>query len=118
MMNSTTSHFGGGRRSPGTTVVTYDGIVVEVLAHVSGMGAHVRRRAVELVDRLRSDPYVMLIEQTRDLLDAGLDLYGRRSDKAYSLTDAMSMVICQRLGITQVLSHDHHFEQEGLQLLL
>jgi predicted nucleic acid-binding protein len=30
----------------------------------------------------------------------------------------MSMVVCADLGIAEVLSHDHHFEQEGFAILL
>ncbi len=41
-----------------------------------------------------------------------------RLDKEYSLTDCMGMVICREYGITDVLTHDHHFAQEGFTILL
>ena len=41
-----------------------------------------------------------------------------RPDKDYSRTDCMSMVICREEGITVVLTHDRHFEQEGFVRLL
>ncbi len=47
-----------------------------------------------------------------------LELYESRLDKGYSLTDCISMNVCHKLGITQVLTHDHHFEQEGFSILL
>jgi predicted nucleic acid-binding protein len=50
------------------------------------------------------------------LLD-GLELYRARPDKAYSLTDCMSMLIMRREGITEILTHDRHFEQEGFRSL-
>ena len=50
--------------------------------------------------------------------DAGLELYRRRPDKGYSLTDTMSMVICREHDIEQVLTHDRHFAQEGFEILL
>jgi predicted nucleic acid-binding protein len=50
--------------------------------------------------------------------DRGLDLYERRGDKAYSLTDCMSMEICRERRIKRVLTHDHHFTQEGFEILL
>jgi uncharacterized protein len=59
-----------------------------------------------------------VIPQDRELFLAALALYRRRHDKGYSLTDCMSMVVCTDLGITQVLSHDHHFRQEGFEILL
>jgi predicted nucleic acid-binding protein len=44
--------------------------------------------------------------------------YESRVDKAYSFTDCTSMVICRDLRITQVLTHDHDFEQDGFTILL
>ncbi len=42
-----------------------------------------------------------------------LNLYQQRPDKGYSLTDCLSMVVMRQMKITQVLSHDKHFVQEG-----
>jgi predicted nucleic acid-binding protein len=39
-------------------------------------------------------------------------------DKGWSGVDCLSMVVMQERGITDVLSHDHHFEQGGHALLL
>jgi len=49
---------------------------------------------------------------------AGLELYDSRPDKAYSLTDCVSMELMRSLRIREVLTHDRHFEQEGFQILL
>lgn len=59
-----------------------------------------------------------MIRQTPELFDAGLELYHRRPDKGYSLTDCMSMAICTEQKIEQVLTHDRHFAQEGFEILL
>jgi hypothetical protein len=89
-----------------------------VLAHTSRLGPRARRESVGLIDDLRASDGVNVLPQTRELFDAGLDLYRRRLDKRYSLTDCMSMVICRELEITEVLTHDQHFAQEGLSVLL
>lgn len=60
----------------------------------------------------------VVLPQTRELFDAGLDLYWRRLDKGHSLTDRMSMAVCHDLDITDVLTHDQHFAQEGFSVLL
>jgi predicted nucleic acid-binding protein len=44
-------------------------------------------------------------------------LYEARPDKRYSLTDCRSMVALRALGISEVLTNDHHFTQEGFALL-
>jgi predicted nucleic acid-binding protein len=71
-----------------------------------------------LIDQLRADPEVMIIHQTRDLFFAGVDLYWKRLDKGYSLTDCMPMLVCRAESISQVLTHDRHFQQEGFEILL
>jgi predicted nucleic acid-binding protein len=104
--------------SPARRAVTTDTVLVEVLAYFSKRGSDSRLVAVELVDALRADSRVTIIHQSADLFFAGVDLYRRRLDKGYSLTDCMSMVLCHEQEITNVLTHDRHFEQEGFDILL
>lgn len=44
-------------------------------------------------------------------------LYHARLDKGYSLTDCISMCTMQNGRITEVLTDDVHFEQEGFRAL-
>ncbi len=99
-------------------LVTSEPVLTETLAHVSGMGPKARAQAVLMVEELRADPSVTIVEQTHGLFQAGLALFVDRLDKGYSLTDCMSMRICRQLGITRVLTHDRHFQQEGFNILL
>ena len=98
--------------------VTTDAVLTEVLTFVANRGVEGRLQAVGLVDDLMADLDTDVVRQTQQLWDRALDLYRRRLDKGYSLTDCMSMVVCADLGIAEVLSHDHHFEQEGFAILL
>jgi predicted nucleic acid-binding protein len=41
-----------------------------------------------------------------------------RTDKNYSLCDAVSFLLMQRRGLNDALTTDHHFEQEGFVKLL
>jgi predicted nucleic acid-binding protein len=99
-------------------VWTSEPVLVEVLAYASRGGRQGRALAVDLVDRLSAHARTTIVPQTPELFRAGLDLYRRRLDKSYSLTDCMSMSICEEQGITQVLTHDRHFEQEGYEILM
>lgn len=99
-------------------VVTSEPVLVEVLAAISRAGPQARTRAVDLVDVLLEDTRVTVVEQTHELFRNGIDLYRRRLDKGYSLTDCMSMVICNEQQIRQVLTTDRHFTQEGFEILL
>jgi len=48
----------------------------------------------------------------------GLELYARRPDKSWSLTDCISFVVMTDRGLTEALTGDHHFEQAGFRALL
>jgi predicted nucleic acid-binding protein len=60
---------------------------------------------------------VRVIPQSRESLRAGLHLYRARPDKGYSLIDCISMQTMRREGLTDVLTNDRHFEQEGFRAL-
>lgn len=47
-----------------------------------------------------------------------MDLYEQRLDKGYSLVDCISINVVRDRGITEVLTNDHHFEQEGFASLI
>ena len=95
---------------------TTDAVLDEYLATYSARG-HLRREAVATVRRLFTSPEVTVIPQTRVLFLEGLTLYESRPDKAYSLTDCISMYVMRREGLTDVLTNDHHFTQEGFRIL-
>ena len=45
-------------------------------------------------------------------------LYENRTDKEYSPTDCSSMEAMRQQGLHEVLTNDHHFEQEGFTILI
>ncbi len=98
-------------------LVTTDEVLTEVLNWFSGGGRYWRNRAATCAHDLRSDPDVDVLPQTRADFDAALALYEARLDKDYSLTDCRSMLALRALGLTEVLTNDHHFTQEGFTVL-
>ena len=107
-----------GRALGSTRIVTTDAVLTEFLNHYSGYGEQLRGEAAGLVRGLLEDPLVEAVALDRSLFLSGLSLYERRRDKEYSLVDCISMVLMRERGITEVLTHDHHFAQEGFTLLL
>jgi predicted nucleic acid-binding protein len=94
-------------------LVTTDEVLTEVLNWFSRSGPLLRRKAAALIPNLRSNPTVDVLPQTRADFDAALALYdARRPDKDFSLTDCRSMLAMRSLGLTEVLTNDHHFTQE------
>jgi len=100
------------------TLVTTDEVLTEFLNYFSGHGGLVRAQASYTVHGLLNDPAMDVIAQSRPSFRAGLALYESRLDKAYSLTDCISMTVMRQRGIVEVLTHDNHFAQEGFALLL
>jgi len=98
-------------------VFTTDAVFMELLAALSAGGPHLRHEAVLLVDGLLDDPNVRVVEATRGLFLDGLSLYRARPDKEYSLTDCISMQVMRRESLTEVLTNDRHFTQEGFRIL-
>jgi len=98
-------------------LVTTDEVLTEVLNWFARSSPHWRGQAATLIHDLRNDPDVDVLPQTRADFDAALALYEARPDKSYSLTDCRSMVALRALGVTEVLSNDHHFTQEGFTIL-
>ena len=54
---------------------------------------------------------------TRESFLSGMALYEARPDKGYSLVDCISMQTMRKEGLTEVLTNDRHFEQEGFRAL-
>ena len=97
-------------------IVVTDFVLLEVGNTLSGS----RRRAAfpEPVRRLRNDPDTEVVPLSRQLMDKGLNLYARRPEKEWSLTDCTSFVVMRERGLTEALTADHHFEQAGFTVLL
>ena len=77
-----------------------------------------RSTVVKFIDALRADPQVTIVPASQDLFDRGFDLFARRPDKEWSLTDCISCVVMQEHSLTDALTSDHHFRQMGFRTLL
>jgi predicted nucleic acid-binding protein len=98
---------------PQARLVTTEEILTEVLNWFAATGPAGRFVAVGIVRRvLRSSTTQVLPQSTADFA-AALAFYEARPDKEYSLIDCRSMVAMRALGLTDVLTNDHHFTQEG-----
>lgn len=98
-------------------IVTTDEVLTEYLSFFATASNQFRRVAAENVSRLLVSPNIRVIPQSRESFLAGLYLYRARPDKGYSLVDCISMQTMRKEGLTEVLTNDRHFEQEGFQAL-
>ena len=86
--------------------------------YYAGYSVSQRRLAVRLVDELRVSTEVEIVPQSHASFESGLELYRRRMDKGFSLTDCISMLAMEELKLRDVLTRDHHFRQAGFNLLM
>ena len=71
-----------------------------------------------MVRAILTNPDVTVVPQSRDSFLEGLALYEQRGDKHYSLTDCISITTMRAESLTDVLTNDRHFEQEGFTVLM
>lgn len=77
-----------------------------------------RLAALTFVTDLLENPDIETVWVNEPLHREAVELLMARQDKTYSLCDAVSFLLMRRQGISEALTTDHHFEQEGFRRLL
>ncbi|MBI3823871.1 MAG: type II toxin-antitoxin system VapC family toxin [Planctomycetes bacterium] len=100
-----------------TIRLTHSYVLAEfvALAHARGVP---RRDALTFCAGLIDAPKVEVVWVDESLHREALALLLARLDKTYSLCDAVSFILMRRHGLTDALTTDRHFEQEGFRRLL
>jgi len=98
-------------------IFTTDEVLTEYLTFFATAPEQFRSEAASSVEGLLASSVVRVIPQSRESFRAGLQLYRARPDKGYSLVDCISMQTMRKEGLTEVLTNDRHFEQEGFRAL-
>ena len=73
---------------------------------------------VAFARRLLADRETLFVPASNTLLRRGLELYGGRPDKGWSLVDCIFFVVLKQRHLTDALTADRHFEQAGFRALL
>jgi predicted nucleic acid-binding protein len=77
-----------------------------------------RAVAVAFFLRLEANPHLRVLPADDRQFMRGFELYRRRPDKEWSLTDCISFVVMSDEGLTDALTTDGHFRQAGFVPLL
>lgn len=85
------------------------------LAQVRGFP---RTKNLEFSQRILDSAEIEIIWVDENLHRQAVALLRERADKNYSLCDAVSFVVMRERGITESLTTDKHFRQEGFVRLL
>ena len=105
-------------RQQQTTFVTTNYIIAELVALFHSPLRLPRPQIFQIVDSLKTAPYLEIIYIDMATDTAAWKLCKSRLNKAWSLVDCTSFVIMQRLNIQASLTTDRHFEQAGFTRLL
>jgi predicted nucleic acid-binding protein len=101
----------------GSLIVTTDEVLAEYLTFFAAAPEPIRRKSVINAQRILEAPDVEVVPQSRASFLSGMALYAARPDKGYSPTDCISMATMRQRGLSEVLTNDRHFEQEGFRAL-
>lgn len=97
--------------------LTHNYVVAELVALCNVRGFD-RQGTLDFVTELIQNPCIAFVWVEEHDHRAAVDLLRARRDKEYSLCDAVSFLLMRRHNLTEALTTDHHFEQEGFIRLL
>jgi predicted nucleic acid-binding protein len=97
-------------------VVTTVWVLMEVGDALSA--SSVRQRTHQFLLDVSADSNTLILADTKPWFGRGLQLYGQRTDKEWSLTDCISFEVMNARNITEALTGDRHFVQAGFRALL
>ena len=96
-------------------LVTTSYVFDEVVTFFNSRNQHAK--ASEIGNRLLRSPTVELVHVDETLFFDAWRYFTQHADKSYSLTDCISFVLMERLGIRSSLAFDQHFVQAGFEKL-
>jgi predicted nucleic acid-binding protein len=96
-------------------LVTTSYVFDEVVTYFNGRGHHAK--AVEVGKRLLTSPSVKFVQVDEKLFKEGWEYFQLHKDKDYSLTDCISFVVMNALGMNTAFAFDQHFVQAGFHKL-
>jgi predicted nucleic acid-binding protein len=97
---------------------TTEAVLTEFLNALANKGPLIRSAAVKMVEAIMTNSHVTVIPQSHRTFNRSLAFYKARPDKGYSLTDSSSMLLMRERHLSEALTTDRHFEQEGFIALL
>lgn len=98
-------------------LATHSGVLLEFVPLCRSRNLNLSNALAFLID-LVDNPSVDVVWVDEELLRAAILLLQGRRDKTYSLCDAISFLLMRKMGLTDSLTTDRHFEQEGFVRLL
>lgn len=96
-------------------VWTTEAVLVEIGNALASID---RRSASDFIRSCYTTPNTKIVSVDTALFNRALDLYSKRIDKEWGLTDCISIVVMQDYGLMEAVTTDEHFKQAGFRALL
>ncbi|MDM8566677.1 PIN domain-containing protein [Candidatus Halobeggiatoa sp. HSG11] len=99
------------------SVITTEAVLIEI---GNGLSKLKWRQVANkwIISIQESKTIFKVVPTTTELLNKSINLYGKRLDKEWGLTDCISFVVMEEYKLTNVLTFDHHFEQAGYKIFM
>ena len=98
-----------------TPLVTTNLVLAETLSLVTKRIGKVK--GIEVGEKILHSGITRLVYLDAELQDEAWRLYKKYKDKDFDFIDATSLVFCQKHGIREVITLDHHFVQMGFKII-
>ncbi len=105
-------------RVEGRQFITTNYVLVELISLFTSPLRLARATQFQYIDTIRASKVLEIIHVDADLDAAAYALLKARSDKEWSLVDAVSFLVMQARSTTDAFTTDHHFEQAGFVRLI
>ena len=97
------------------SLVTTSYVLDEVVTFLNSRRQH--DKALRAGNNLLSASHIQMIHVDEVLFYEGWEYFAQHADKTFSLTDCISFVLMNKLGIAEALTFDKHFVQAGFKKL-
>lgn len=102
----------------GVTLVTANAVVLETATNLRRRKGCLGSRALaDMLDSQRPSGSIIVVFEDEALMDEAQGIYDAWPDPRVSLTDAVSVAVCRKLGIGTALTLDEHFREAGFRIL-
>jgi uncharacterized protein len=105
-----------GLEKTGRRVLTTDGVLIEFANFFAR--SPLRVRVLAAIRRIRATPDWLVERLSETWMERGEARYGAHPDKAWSMTDCLSMEVMLHHGSTEAATPDRHFVQAGFRALM
>lgn len=97
--------------------ITHSYVLAEFIPLCLSRGLN-RVKTLEFAETIHKNELIEIIWIDEEIHIKAFNLLKDRLDKSYSLCDAVSFIVMRERGVTEALTTDRHFEQEGFVKLL